>query len=113
MSGPAEIEACHERLHRSGWSIGEVGTSSGWLVSGTNGEYVIRAVGGGLAAGVRERAATPPRPGWRTVSGERGGDGRQHPPVERFQREPGRLLRRRRGPTAANQPLRDGTDHGH
>jgi hypothetical protein len=25
MSGPAEIEACHERLHRAGWSIGEVG----------------------------------------------------------------------------------------
>jgi len=23
---PAEIESCHERLHRSGWSIGEVGT---------------------------------------------------------------------------------------
>jgi hypothetical protein len=35
MSGPAEIEACHERLHRSGWSIGEVGTLSGWLVTGT------------------------------------------------------------------------------
>jgi hypothetical protein len=28
MSGPADIEACHERLHRAGWSIGEVGTSS-------------------------------------------------------------------------------------
>jgi hypothetical protein len=44
MSGPAEIEACHERLHGSSWSIGEVGTSSGWLVTGTNGENVIRAV---------------------------------------------------------------------
>jgi len=31
MSGPAEIEACHERLHRAGWSIGEVGTALGWL----------------------------------------------------------------------------------
>jgi hypothetical protein len=29
MSGPAEIEACHERLRRADWSIGEVGTSSG------------------------------------------------------------------------------------
>jgi hypothetical protein len=34
MSGPADIEACHERLHRAGWSIGEVGTSWGWLVTG-------------------------------------------------------------------------------
>jgi hypothetical protein len=23
------VEACHKRLHRAGWSIGEVGTSSG------------------------------------------------------------------------------------
>jgi hypothetical protein len=36
MSGPAEIEACHERLHRAGWSIGEVGTTRGWLVTRTN-----------------------------------------------------------------------------
>jgi hypothetical protein len=41
MSGPADIEACHKRLHRAGWSIGEVGTSSGWLVTGTNGETAI------------------------------------------------------------------------
>jgi hypothetical protein len=41
MSGPAEIEACHERGHRAGWSIGEVGTTRGWLVAGTNGETVI------------------------------------------------------------------------
>jgi hypothetical protein len=32
MFGPADIEACHER--RAGWSIGEVGTASGWLVTG-------------------------------------------------------------------------------
>jgi hypothetical protein len=42
MSGPADIEACHERLHRSGWSIGEAGTSSAWLVTGTNGGNVRR-----------------------------------------------------------------------
>jgi len=29
MSGPADIEACHERLHRAGWPIGEVGTRPG------------------------------------------------------------------------------------
>jgi hypothetical protein len=45
MSGPADIEACHERLYRSGWSMGEVGTSLGWLVTGTNGENAIRATG--------------------------------------------------------------------
>src|SRR5262245_49117797 len=46
MSGPADIEAYHERLHRSGWSIGEVGTSSGWLVTGTNGENDRRCSAG-------------------------------------------------------------------
>jgi hypothetical protein len=28
MRHAEEIEACRERLHRAGWSIGEVGTSS-------------------------------------------------------------------------------------
>jgi hypothetical protein len=44
MHGTVDIEACHERLHRSGWSIGEVGTSSGWLVAGVNGEKERRYV---------------------------------------------------------------------
>ena len=41
--------ACHPvdesavRLKRSGWSMGDVRTSTGWLVSGTNGENVIEA----------------------------------------------------------------------
>jgi hypothetical protein len=29
MRRALDIEACHDRLHRSGWSIGEVGTSCG------------------------------------------------------------------------------------
>jgi hypothetical protein len=33
MSGRADVEACYERLHRAGWSIGEVGTTSKWLVT--------------------------------------------------------------------------------
>jgi hypothetical protein len=37
------IGACHERLYGAGWSIGEVGTSSGWLVTRTNGENTIGA----------------------------------------------------------------------
>jgi hypothetical protein len=54
MSGPADIEACHERLHRAGWSIGEVGTTRGWLVTGSNGENVIRAVVRALAEAWRQ-----------------------------------------------------------
>jgi hypothetical protein len=34
-----------DRLHRAGWSIGEVATSSGWLVTGTNGENSIVSLG--------------------------------------------------------------------
>ena len=49
MHGPAYIEACHERLHRAGWSVGDVGTSRGWLVTGTNGENIIRAAAPTLA----------------------------------------------------------------
>jgi hypothetical protein len=29
MSGPADIESCHERLHRAGWSIGDVRAMAG------------------------------------------------------------------------------------
>jgi hypothetical protein len=34
-----------DRLHRSGWSVGEVAFGSKWHVSGYNGENVIRARG--------------------------------------------------------------------
>jgi hypothetical protein len=48
------VRACRNRsLHRSGWSNGEVGTSSGWLVTGTNGESIIRDVGL-VSEGVRD-----------------------------------------------------------
>jgi hypothetical protein len=36
-------DECFARLHRGGWSVGEVRTTAGWLVSGTNGENVIYA----------------------------------------------------------------------
>src|SRR6516162_7362300 len=43
------IDHCHERLHRAGWSVGEVriATANGlaWLVSGSNGENRIDARG--------------------------------------------------------------------
>jgi hypothetical protein len=38
-------DACHDRLHRAGWSVGEVriatATGPAWLVSGSNGENRI------------------------------------------------------------------------
>jgi hypothetical protein len=27
-----------DRLHRAGWSVGEIATTTTWLVSGTNGD---------------------------------------------------------------------------
>lgn len=33
------------RLHAAGWSIGDVATASGWVVSGTNGENRVHAEG--------------------------------------------------------------------
>jgi len=41
---PSVDESC-DRLHRAGWSIGETGGVSIWIVCGTNGENVIRAEG--------------------------------------------------------------------
>ena len=39
-------EESRDRLHRAGWSVGDVGTSGGgWLVTGTNGENVLKAWG--------------------------------------------------------------------
>jgi hypothetical protein len=38
-----------DRLRRAGWSVGDVGTATRWVVSGTNGENVIFAVGGSRA----------------------------------------------------------------
>ena len=34
-----------DRLRRAGWSVGEVGTASGWLVTGSNGENRVQAHG--------------------------------------------------------------------
>ena len=45
----ATVDACLARLHRAGWSVGDVrlsGTSGPlWLVTGTRGEHFIRAEG--------------------------------------------------------------------
>jgi hypothetical protein len=33
------------RLHRAGWSVGETGSASFWLVTGTNGENILESHG--------------------------------------------------------------------
>jgi hypothetical protein len=48
--GPGPIADALGQLHRAGWSVGDVASSDGagglaWLVSGSNGEYLIRAEG--------------------------------------------------------------------
>jgi hypothetical protein len=39
------VDESRARLHAGGWSVGEVGTADGWLVSGTNGENAVSARG--------------------------------------------------------------------
>jgi len=45
----ATVDACLARLHRAGWSVGDVCLLSTrgplWLVTGTHGMHVIRAEG--------------------------------------------------------------------
>lgn len=36
------VEESLQRLHAAGWSVGDVRTTLGWLVTGTNGENVIK-----------------------------------------------------------------------
>jgi hypothetical protein len=35
------VDDCADRLHRAGWSCGDVATAGGWVVSGTNGKNRI------------------------------------------------------------------------
>jgi hypothetical protein len=39
------VDECRDRLHRAGWSIGEIAGVTCWVVSGHNGENVIVADG--------------------------------------------------------------------
>lgn len=53
------VDESFERLHRAGWSIGDVATSAGWCVSGTNGENRIEVFASTQAAAWwRARAAS-------------------------------------------------------
>jgi hypothetical protein len=39
------VDQSFARLHAAGWNVGDVGTASGWLVTGTNGENRIQVAG--------------------------------------------------------------------
>jgi hypothetical protein len=38
------VDECYARLHRAGWSVEDAAAGGRWLVTGTNGENLIRAV---------------------------------------------------------------------
>jgi hypothetical protein len=44
-AGYPSVDDSAARLKHAGWSAGDVGTSSGWLVTGRNGENLIEARG--------------------------------------------------------------------
>jgi hypothetical protein len=63
-------DGCFARLKAAGWSMGEVGSVSGWLVVGFNGENVLGATApslakafGGSAISCRRLAGRSSRPG--------------------------------------------------
>jgi hypothetical protein len=39
------LAECRERLQRVGWSVGEIASATRWMVTGTNGEYLLHAEG--------------------------------------------------------------------
>ena len=45
MSTYPSVDESRDRLHRAGWSVGEVAGARTWVVSGTNGENAICAEG--------------------------------------------------------------------
>jgi hypothetical protein len=39
------VDESFERLHRAGWSVGEVAAATAWIVSGRNGENLLESRG--------------------------------------------------------------------
>jgi len=76
-SGYPPIEESLDRLHRSGWSVGDVafhaeGSGLAWVVVGTNGENKIRAEGAtAREAWFRAVAQAGASGCWRTNQGDR------------------------------------------
>jgi hypothetical protein len=40
------VDESLDRQHRAGWSVGDYGTATRWVVSGANGENLLYAEGG-------------------------------------------------------------------
>jgi hypothetical protein len=49
MRAYSSVDESLDRLRRAGWSVGDVGTATRWIVSRTNGENVLLAEGRGRA----------------------------------------------------------------
>ena len=41
MNALPSVDESFDRLHRAGWSVGEVATTGEWVVIGTNGRNVV------------------------------------------------------------------------
>jgi hypothetical protein len=39
------VDESRDRLHRAGWSVGEIASAAGWVGTGANGENLLRAEG--------------------------------------------------------------------
>jgi hypothetical protein len=46
VTGYPPAEDSLDRMHRAGWSVGDYGTATLWIVSGRNGENLLYAEGG-------------------------------------------------------------------
>jgi hypothetical protein len=45
MSTHPTVDESRDRLHRAGWSVGEIATASTWVITGSNGENLLEARG--------------------------------------------------------------------
>jgi len=45
VSDLPSVDESFDRLHRAGWSVGEVATAGEWIITGTKGENVLEARG--------------------------------------------------------------------
>jgi hypothetical protein len=45
VSTYSNVDESRDRLHRAGWSVGEIASATRWLVTGSNGENQLVAEG--------------------------------------------------------------------
>ena len=77
MSDLPSVDESFDRLHRAGWSVGEVATVGGWVLTGPNGENVL-AVRGQMQAEAWWRACEQAR-AVGMLGGTRGKQGQARP----------------------------------